>query len=201
MKNRLLIGLVGLLGLAAASAQIVPKYTFNLGAGGGGEGPGNTNSYAIISAQSVRGGAPIVTYVDATSDNPDSVIQCYRVGYIMNISDTSTSTNLYVNAVPKGADVAGVLVLRHTASDTYERLYSESATATNLVTTVAPTDSMVVGDTVYFMLANGKIPCGAANKAVSGPGIFIGQRDLPLLIEVDGTNACSLNAVCAGYQQ
>ena len=195
--------LIGTIGLASTvQAQMTPNSSYSLGGNSGGVGAGTTNSYAVISAVSVRGGAPVVTYVDATSDLAGSVIQSYRVAYIMPVNLTNSSTNLYVT-VPKGADKAGVVLVRHLATDTYERLYctTNGLTGTNVATTVAPAEEVIPNDYVYFMSAAGKIPCGATNVWRSGPGIFAGQRDLPLLIEINGTSACSLNALTAGYTQ
>lgn len=201
MKRLSLLAVATLaLGLAA-SAQTLSRDTFNISVGGGGS-VGTTNSYFVIGAKSVYGGAPLVTYVDATSDLTTSVIQCYRVGYVMRATVTNSTTTVYVDAVPSGATNAGIIVIRHLADDSYERLaVTSTSSSTNLTTTVAPATTTVPGDFVYYMHTNGKIPVGNTNKAVSGVGIFAGQKDLPLLIEVNGTSACTLNAVRAHYER
>lgn len=211
MKHLFKIGLAALVALALITnislagpdgGTILPRNAFNVSASGTANGPNSTNSWTVVGGSSINGGAPMVTYVDATSDKSNSVIQTYQVGYIQTANLTNSGTEIYTDAVPAALMGAGIVLIRHLPADTYERLAVVAcATGTNYTTTVAPATTVVPGDKVYWMKASSYIPLGAANKAVNGPGIFAGQRDLPMLIEVDGTSACSINTVTARYER
>jgi len=201
MKNRILPALLLLatLTLALPATAALSPATYNMGASIASAGAGSTNAYAILPASSANEGAPVVTYVNATSDKAGAKIQCYRVGEISTASKVNSTTSVYVddNASPSNATL---IVIWHASAGTYERLAATAAsTATNCVTTVAPATAVAPGDMVYSMSAAGFVPLGATNVAVNGPGVFYGQLGLPLLIDVDGTSACAVNVLSGIY--
>lgn len=58
----------------------------------------------------------------------------------------------------------------------------------------------VPGDMVYRLGAATTLPVGAATKVYSGEAIFVGNRGRPIMVKVDGTSACSLDAISARYE-
>jgi hypothetical protein len=69
------------------------------------------------------------------------------------------------------------------------------------VVTSAPTTAIASGDEIWPMTTAGFIPCGAATTlSLVGNGIYSGQPGKPLLLEVDGTSSCQINAVSATFR-
>lgn len=163
-----------------------------------GTGTGSTTlSYFIASGQY---GQARLQYINATSDLSSSVIKFYTLSSpeVINIATNATQVTIY--CANPGITNNNVCVLRNVAMDTYQRLVVSSATATSITFTANITYASSVGDVVYLATANGTIPVGAATKelnAASG-AIYNGQNYLPLLFEVNGTSACSINC-CSGY--
>lgn len=169
----------------------------------GGTDVGTTLCYAVISANGNNQSAPVLTYLNATSDKAASVVQFYTAGTPVRADVASSTTNLVVaSGDTNGFAANDVVIIRHLATDTYERrILTPNTTATNLNLTVAPTTTVAVGDLIYKATAAGSIPVGNATKELVGPGIYAGQRGKPLLLEVDGTSACQINAVAASYPE
>lgn len=178
---------------ATASAQL------SVWAGGGTDVSTNL-CYTVVSAASKNNGQPVVTYLNATSDKSASVVQFY------DITNAPTSAN-YVNSTvtlpvtrTNGFASGDIIVIQHKSNDTYERrVLTASTGATNLVVTVAPTQAVAVGDQIYRCVAAGYIPCGNTTLSLTGEGIYSGRRSSPLLLEVDGTSACQINAAAAKF--
>jgi hypothetical protein len=166
----------------------------------GGTDVGNTLCYAILSTAGEGGKAPVITYLNATSDKAGSIIQFYTCGQVVSASHGSTTVSVPVNAT-NGFTAADIIIIRHGATDTYERRILDTFTsATNLTTTVAPSVALVPGDIIYKAVVAGTIPVGAATKELNGVGIYAGEKGKPLLLEIDGTSSCQINAVCAKYE-
>jgi len=185
---------------ATTLPAVLSMATYNMGVSVAPGGAGVTNSWAILPAPSLNNGAPVVTYVNATSDKAGALIQCYRVAAISTASLENSTTSIYVDANPTPSN-ACILVIWHKTAETYERLFATAAsTATNFVTSVAAATTVYQGDKVYTMEKAGSVALGAATVSVNGTGVFYGQLGLPLLIDVDGTSACKVNSLSGYYQ-
>jgi len=196
MKNWIISSIV--LACLTLSALAAPE-SYTVYAGGGTD-VGNTISYAVVSARSENGGAPVVTYVSATSDKSGSVVQFYSVDTNQVATTASTATVYLPVSATNGFASGDIIVIRHMTSDTYEkRILTAFNTNGVLILTAAPGTATAVGDLIYKVTAGGTIPVGAATATLYGEGIYAGQKGKPLLLEVDGTSACQLNAVCAKY--
>jgi len=196
IKNILSVLFLVVLALLPAMVQAVDEIPFFAG---GGTDVGTTLCYAVVSANGKNQGVPVVTYVNATSDKAGSIIQFYNITTSTAANVVSTSTALPVTST-NGFASGDIIVIRHLLDDTYERrILTTFTTATNLVTTVAPTVALVVGDIVYRAATAGFIPVGSATLQIVGDGIYAGQPGKPLLLEVDCTSAGQINAVAAKF--
>jgi hypothetical protein len=173
----------------------------------GGCGDGNaTNSCTIISANGKLGtpgvGQPLVTYINVTSDKSTSKLNWYSVG--APVACTGPNSTTRIDVANTNTFVAGdVVIIQHVAGDTYERrVITASTGATNLVTWWAPATACAAGDLVYrcTKIGNG-IPVGATNFIWAGTGLIAGQAGAPLLIDLDGTSAVSINCITARYER
>jgi hypothetical protein len=92
-------------------------------------------------------------------------------------------------------------VVHHVASDTYERLVVSSVTATTVTFSSNLAAAVVGGDKVYKMAASGKLAVGAATKEVANAyGLYNFKTGLPVLIDLDGTSACTINLVSGIFE-
>lgn len=180
--------------LPGASAQVADKTGHSAGGTAG-----TTVSSGILSSRGNTGNAPTVTYVSATSDKSTSKILFYNVATSTGITGANTTTSIPVTAT-NGFAANDILIIEHQTTDTYERRIVSSVTATAVVVTVAPTTATVSGDVLHDCTTASSIPVGAATVSAIGNGIYVGQAKKPLLVEVDGTSACTLNAVTANYR-
>lgn len=166
---------------------------------------GTALSWAIISAEGFNDGVPAVTFVSATSDKAASKIQAYKVNQTGIEKFTNSTTRLDI-AATNGFAPSGTIIIRHVLNDTYEKRTiaagaSWSTGATNIVLTAAPLQAVIPGDLIYQVTTTGaaSIPCGAATVNLSGNNIITGEGGRPLLVEIDGTSAATLNAVSCVY--
>lgn len=170
----------------------------------GGTDVSTTLCYAVISSYSVNGGSPVVTYLSATSDKAGSVVQFYRSSVPLNITTASSTTNLAIatNSM-SGFTSNAIVVIQHNNSvgtpETFERRVVYHANSTNVAVSATFDASTAAGDKVWLQTAGGSIPVGNASITPIGDGIYSGVPGRPLLLEVDGTSACQINAVNAVY--
>lgn len=172
-----------------------------------------TPAWAVISANSANGGAPVVTEIQANSDKLSGLVTFYKVVAQAGVIFTNSTVTLYV-ANTNGFDVAGtIVVIRHKGDDTYERRVltaTGQSASTNLALTVAPYSPVVPGDVVYALTTSGagkmlmstNTLSGIANSnfvARAGTSLYVGQANLPLLVEVDYTTVGDLKLVTAKY--
>lgn len=169
---------------------------------GGGTDVGTTLCYTVVSANGRNGQAPVLTYLSATADNATNTVKFYTVGAPARCVTTNTTVTIPV-ASTNGFGSGDIVVIRHHLTDTYERRVLDTLTiSTNLVTTVAPGESVVPGDLIYKATYSGAfIPVGNATIGLAGNGLYAGQAGKPLLLEVTGAAACQVNAACANYPQ
>lgn len=205
MKTKLILILSAMLAIAFTAAAVLPEPStgFAVGTTNG----ASTLSYAIVSARSKNGGAPRVQYLNAGSDKAGSKVQFYVVGSEATINSFSNSTTtLYVlttNTPGSPTWQSGTCIIRHIASDTYEkRTLAANSSSTNIVVTAAPYQT-APGDKVYWVTTAGAgtINWGVSTNGIgpSGGGIYVGQVGKPLLLEIDATTAGAINVVSGEY--
>jgi hypothetical protein len=207
MKNFLKMGITAaLLCLAALNlpAQSL-RATAQLGFTTGTTNADTALSYAIVSANSANGLAPVVEYVNAGSDLVTSKLTFYRVDYITSANYSNSTVTIPVSSTNGVGDNAGVIVIRHVTDDSYEkRILTTSTGSTNLVVTVAPIGTVVPGDLIYHCVttAAGSVRWGASTNSVgpSSGSIYSGQAGLPLLIEINATTAGNVGIVSGRYR-
>lgn len=147
-------------------------------------------------------GLPRVQYLNTTSDLSNSVVKLYKSGAAIVATAPSTNGTSVVNA-PGTGNVASndVIVVWSPTTGAIERLVVSSVAAGTITTSGTLVYDHPTGSTVYKMTSAGTIPVGAATKELNAQGgaIWNGQSRLPLLLEVNGTSACSLNSVSGQY--
>lgn len=169
---------------------------------GGGTDVGTTLCYTVVSANSKNNAQPVLTYISYSSDKAASALTFYNITNApAAVSGANATTNVPVIRT-NGFTAGDIVVLRHKATDTYERrIVGTFYTNNSVPVTVAPTVATAAGDILYKCVTTGAgtIPIGATTNSINGPGIYAGQRGLPLLIDLDGTSAVQINAATATY--
>ncbi|HVX56971.1 MAG TPA: hypothetical protein VHA37_04515 [Candidatus Saccharimonadales bacterium] len=159
-----------------------------------------TASSAVISANGLNAGAPVVTGLSAASDKAGSVVQYYKVNSMTVATNVNTTTSLPVNTT-NGFLSGDVIVIRHAATDSYEkRILTTYTTVGTMNVTVAPTTALAAGDTIYDVSVAGAIPWGPLTNTITGAGICSGQPGMPLLLDITGTSSCAIWSACAEYK-
>jgi hypothetical protein len=170
---------------------------------GGSIDVGNTISYSVVSANGKNQAAPLLTYLNVSSDLATSLLTFYTLGTPVQVRYTNSTTTLFIEGTNGVTTNAQIIVIRHADTDTYERRITTGSTATtNLIVTSAPSQTVRPGDLIYQMTGTNTIPWIAGTNSIGpGPGIYAGQAGKPLLFEINGTAACQINAWCATYPQ
>ena len=198
-------------------AQVTPLKGFSLTSSSNASSP----AYVIVSANSVNPGPAKVQYVNCRSDSNYTALTFYTSSNGIALTTNTTTklifpiTNSYQTLIPDSLFTtnAGLVVIRHLASDTYElrTLTSDGASPTNLLVLVAPTTACSAGDMVYQMTASASIPVGTnvtvgqwANGGafVVGPtpaGIAWGSYQCPMLVTLNASNAASIYDLSGTY--
>jgi len=190
-----LLAAVALFALTAipASAQLPPRLVF----AGTGTAIGSTNSHYIVPANGA--GAPLITSWDVTGDT-GSTLTFYTASSPTILTAASSSTT--IPCIGTGFSANNTLVLWHRATDTYERLVVSSATATNIVSTVAPVVAGAANDIIFKMSIAGTAS-GVTNTAgvqrYSAGGLFASDVNKPILVQFTGTSSASVNSVSGVY--
>jgi hypothetical protein len=164
-------------------------------------------NYAIIGANTVSGGAPVVTFLDAQAVGTAAFVQFYDCTNVAKA--TAATTNTRTNAVntTNGFTTGTVVVVRHMTNDTYERLLCTASPAAGQIAFVSdPVTALRAGDLIYQQTATGKIPINTTNAGstisvtrITGRCIYAGKPGVPLLADVvtaTGTNGV-INAMSA----
>jgi hypothetical protein len=172
---------------------------------GTGTAQGTTNSFYVAGNYTLSQGTPIVRYLNASSDLAGSKIQFYALTNQVTISNpTNSGTTNLVCSSTNGFAAGNIVVIKHLASDTYERLPLLLVQNTNqLVVKFPPTTQCAAGDLLWYAAPTGSIPVGAASNSVptgAGQFMYAGQYGKPLLIEINGTSTATLNAVSGDYR-
>jgi len=120
---------------------------------------GTTLSSAVISANGL--GTPVINYANATADNATNKLKFYASSAGVQITAVGASGQAVVTLVGTGNfDTNDVTVLRHVASDTYERLVISEVTTTNVTFSANLAAAVVSGDFVYLQTLGAQISVG-----------------------------------------
>lgn len=158
---------------------------------------GATNSHVIISANGP--GSAQVDYVSVTSDKAGSLLLFYTASTGIPITLATNASQAVVYAAGTGNFAANdKVVLRHVATDTYDRLVVSAVAAGTTTFTGNPSAATVAGDIVYKMTAGPALPVGAATLTIAVP-FYYGQASKPIYAEVDGTSASQINLISGKF--
>ena len=170
---------------------------------------GTTLCYAILSGDggteyyengSSRRLTPFVTFLSATTDKSTAITFRVPDGNVAVASGANTTTSCPV-AATNGFAANDVVIIRHQATDTYERAVLGSFATNNAIVLAAnPGTAMAAGDLIYRVAASGTIPINNTTANYYGDIIYSGKPGVPLMVDIDGTSACQINAVCATYK-
>jgi hypothetical protein len=189
----ILVALIAtVIGLAAVTAS------GQVGAAVGSTNAATTLSWAIVPAGP---GTPVVNFLSATSDKGASVAQFYKVNAATLANGANSTTSVPVAGTNGLVDEA-VLLIRHMAVGTYEKVSIDSLVSTNIVLDAAPQTAVAAGDVVYQISKTGAplIPVGVATLTLYGENLYVGQEGYPIYVEVDGGTNATLNAISVKYQ-
>jgi hypothetical protein len=199
LKNLLVWAIFAILFVLVAPYQAAGQAASAVFAGNGTD-VGTTLNYFVVSANGRDQGVPVITFVNVTSDKSDSVLKFYSAGTPVNCTQASVQATNIVVASTNGFAAGDVIIIRYQATDNYARRVVHDVTqGTNIVTTAVLTTPTAAGDLVYKATAAGSIPVGNATLNLIGTGIYAGQRGKPLLVEVDATSACEINAIAGQF--
>ncbi len=204
-KLQLLVSTLALCSLAVTGLAQVPgspytaqnqKAFFSLG------NAGSTIASVIASANAYNGGAPCATAYSFTSDLSGARAIFYKC--VTNTTANYANTTVSVPVRSTNDFVSGdIIVIRHTADDSYERrILTTFTSGTNLTVTVAPSTAVAIGDIIYRCSTNnaGSILVSNATVTSQATGLYHGQPGCPLLVDLNGTSACSINLVSGFYR-
>lgn len=180
---------------------------------------GLTNSAIIPAWGAAPNGispAPRLTFINVTGNSTFASLQFYTCTNYVKLSTNggvglgtfSASSNTIAGST-NGFNLDRVVVLRHSANETYERLLLKPPQNTNqIVFATAPAVTPIEGDYLYQMTAGATIPVnstntsnGGASLTISG-GFYTGQSKIPCLVDIiagSGTNA-TINALTATFR-
>jgi len=198
----LIFGLMGLMGLMAQAADT----GFAVGTTNG----ATTLSYAVvpIGGSTADASCPRVQFINAGSDLATGKVQFYSVLDSITATYTNSTTTLFVNTTNTVGEnwQAGTVLIRHLAGGGYyeKRTLAANTGSTNIVVTVAPLGAVLPGDIVYYVSTTGAgtIFWGASTNSLGGSsaaGLYVGQRQRPLLLEINATTAGAINVVSGDY--
>lgn len=169
----------------------------------------DTVTYYVAPALSVNPGPACLGFVNCRSDAGTAVLQFYNAtnSFALDatnvlVSGAGSATNIPLLGVTNGAIVIsnGVCVIRHKATETYERNRFFAGTSTNITLMYPLVTTTASGDIVYSMATSGSIQIGTNNPVTTatsigpvgtGAGIASGNllngANTPFLMEIGGT--------------
>lgn len=218
MKNKFQsLMTVALLGLVVALSPVARANDLSFAGKGStnavsaGGGTLNSNlAYYIVPGNSSKAGGPAVEYLNVTSDAATGkvVFRTETNSATLSAASSGTTNKIYVASGGAAFISDSIIVLRHAASETYERLIVLGSTSTTITLTNATALAVAKGDTIHQMSASGSLPVGNVclstppSKEFAPPSpLFRGEPGEPLLVEVTGagTNVYSINAISGRY--
>ena len=209
MKALKVLAVIGL-----AIASVIPSFAQQPQKAWSGSGTVLSNAldqvtYYVAPALSVNPGPACLGFVNCRSDAGTAVLQFYNATNIfaldatnVTVSGAGGATNVPLLGVTNGAIVIsnGVCVIRHKATETYERNRFFAGTSTNIIFMYPLVTTTAAGDVVYAEAPSGSIQIGTNNPVTTatsigpiggGAGIASGNliqgANTPFLMEIGGT--------------
>lgn len=194
--KRILFSLLTLLSAADIFAAAPTALKFWTGVGSG----STSNSYVVASANGI--GVPVLSYFNVTGDNATNKLYFFSSAAPIYCTATAAASQAIVTAQDGSITNGNIVVIRSLANDTYQRVYVESATSSNWTSNVNLDFALAIGDPIYKQTATVSIPVGNATKELNAADglIYAGTSGRPLLFQVTGTTACSINAASGTYK-
>lgn len=166
---------------------------------------GTTLARAIVPSRRLK--RPAINYAHVTSDKAASVLK-FRVGGRVYTTTAAAAASQAVVSLDDATGLTANDVLVVEPADgsapfvnTFASATGNDATLNSNFTAILP-----VGSKIYLISDRAQLPVGAASleRPANGPGdaetgIFYGESGRPILLELDGTSACSINLVTATY--
>jgi hypothetical protein len=189
-----------ILGVAILAITIIPVQAQIKFEAGTGTDVSTTLCYYAFSSKGA--GTPVIKYLNVTSDKASSVVQFYTAGSSILVTNSviAGTNTILLTGTTSGFQTNDVIVIRSVSNDTYQRTSVSQVAAGSIVTAQNTAFALAAGDVIYRMSTAGAIPVGNATVTITG-ACYSGARDKPLLLEVDGTSACQINAVYAEWLQ
>ena len=191
-KLIVMLGIAGTLALPVkVTGQTIPTYV-TLNASG-------TTTSVVYFAESPFQQVRVVTAI-ASSDLSSANILFRSGGTPMTVAYTNAAGNQVGVAATNGFAVGDwVWVATKAGSVTNAQIASFGA-ATNIVFT-SNVMATTPGDQIYDLSTPVKLSVGATtNKTYTGDMIYVGGRGRPVVVYVNGTSSCSLDAITARYE-
>src|SRR6185295_8708220 len=104
-----IIALVALIALPASAAPAPLLIT-----AGGSIDVGNTISYSVVSANGKNQAAPLLTYINWSSDLATSILTYYTLGNPVQSRFTNSTVTLFIDVTNGVTTNAQIVVIRHT---------------------------------------------------------------------------------------
>lgn len=189
---------------SAALLAFAGSFAPSLQAGDTFAGQGNAgttlSSYAIPADGN---GTPRVQYINGTSDKSTSKFTFYTPGFSSLVTLATNASQAIVYAAGSLFSASDIVLLRHVSSASYERLVVSSTTSTNITFSSNLASAVVAGDILYKMTSKGTIPVGATTKEINAGsgGVFNGLYSKPILVDLDGTSAVTINVASGIYEK
>jgi hypothetical protein len=144
-----------------------------------------------------------VVNLNGQSDKGAAVFS-FRTGtaaYKVASAAVSTATNIVLTATNGLAANDVILIQTASGSFTNATIHGFESTGTNVALTAQIGFAVAAGDAVYELGSATTIRCGTNNPAApttyAGEAIYVGTIGRPVMIQVDGTSACTNTATVA----
>ena len=172
------------------AATTIPTYT-TLNASG-------STTATVYFAESPYQQVRVVSAME-TSDLSTSVVSFLTGVTPMTVAYTNAAGTWVGVAATNGFTVGTWCLIETKAGVITNGMIASFGAATNIVF-AQNVCATTPGDQIYSLSAPVKLAVGAAAKAYTGDMIYVGNRGRPVMVFINGTSACSLDAITARYE-
>ena len=191
MRKMGLMGLMGLMVLGAQAQTTVPVFVSYTGSG--------TTTAWVQCASSPMQQVRIVQAI-ASSDLAGANM-LFSTGTTANTITKSNALGTTIDVAYTNGFKIGDLVVLEKANGTVTNAQITAFTGATNITFGFNIPQTLVGDQIYKMSTPVTLWVGViTNRVFSGEAIFVGTRGRPVQVLVNGTSACSLDAITARYE-
>lgn len=147
---------------------------------------------------------PEISYLQGTSDKAASAFTVRRgiSTHTVAVSAAAPGTTLVLDDVAGLANGQQLVLQPATGGVTAIGTVSTVNAGTKTITLTGVNLAMPKGSKVYRMQDLTTMPCGATTKEYEAKGdkpVLVGRAGMPMTVTLDGTSACSVNAVTGSY--